>query len=32
MATPSLFGMLGDEAAMQRQLDEQRAQAFAAQT
>lgn len=34
MATtnPSLFGMLGDEAAMQRQLDEQRAQAFAQQT
>jgi hypothetical protein len=32
MATPSLFGMLGDEAAMQRQLDEQRAQAFAEQT
>lgn len=34
MATtnPSLFGMLGDEAAMQRQLDEQRAQAFAQQS
>jgi hypothetical protein len=32
MATPSLFGMLGDEAAMQRQLDEQRAAKFAEQT
>lgn len=34
MATAGLFNMLGggDEAAMQRQLDEQRAQAFAAQT
>lgn len=34
MATtnPSLFGMLGNEAAMQRQLDEQRAQAFAQQS
>lgn len=31
-ANPSLFGMLGDEAAMQRQLDEQRAKAFAEQT
>lgn len=31
-ANPSLFGMLGDEAAMQRQLDEQRAQAFAQQS
>lgn len=33
MATAGLFSMLGgDEAAMQRQLDEQRAQAFAQQT
>lgn len=34
MATtnPSLFGMLGDEEALQRQLDEQRAKAFAEQT
>ena len=34
MATtnPSLFGMLGDEQYMQRQLDEQRAKAFAEQT
>ena len=31
-ANPSLFGMLGDEEAMQRQLDEQRAKAFAEQT
>jgi hypothetical protein len=34
MATtnPSLFGMLGDEAAMQRQLDEQKAMQFANMT